>query len=392
MNDTLYLAWRYLVYHRIKSAILVLAIALIVLIPAVLQVLVRQGQQQLTSRAVTTPLLLGAKGSPLELTLNSLYYGSGVPEMIKYGDCSDVAYTENVDAIPLHVRFRSQSAPIVGTSLEYFDFRGLSVQEGALLKRLGDCVVGANVARQRGLSAGDSVISSPESALGIADEYPLKMRITGVLASSATPDDDAIFVDLKTAWVIEGLGHGHFDLSDERAAENVLSRDGNKITANASVRQYQEVTDENIRSFHFHGRRSTFPITAVLALPEDRRSMSMLLGDYQDNDTVQLVRPVEVVEELLQTVFAIQNLVLTALVLTGAVTLLLVVVVFVLSLKQRAREIETMAKIGGSRGRILGVLATEVGFVIVLGVGIASGLTWLTTIFAPQIVQQYLMG
>ena len=55
MSSVLYLAWRYLAYHRYKTAVLVLSITLILYIPTGLRVLVRQSEQQLTARAEATP-------------------------------------------------------------------------------------------------------------------------------------------------------------------------------------------------------------------------------------------------------------------------------------------------------------------------------------------------
>ena len=56
------------------------------------------------------------------------------------------------------------------------------------------------------------------------------------------------------------------------------------MTANASVVQYNEITAENIDSFHFHGDRSDYPVTAVIAIPPDRKSSSLLQGRYQSDD------------------------------------------------------------------------------------------------------------
>ncbi len=53
MRHVLYMAWRYVAFHRLKSSILVGAIALIVFIPAALRVLVRQGENQLTARLLS---------------------------------------------------------------------------------------------------------------------------------------------------------------------------------------------------------------------------------------------------------------------------------------------------------------------------------------------------
>ena len=59
MNGPLYLAWRYLLYHRVKTAILVTSIMLIVFLPVGLNVLVGQSAAELTARAEATPLLVG---------------------------------------------------------------------------------------------------------------------------------------------------------------------------------------------------------------------------------------------------------------------------------------------------------------------------------------------
>jgi len=390
MKHVLYMAWRYLAYHRIKSLILVGAIALIVFIPAALRVLVRQGETQLTARAEATPLLLGARDSPLELALNSLYFSADVPETIEFGRAQDIAASGLAGAIPLYVRFRSQNDPIVGTTVDYFAYRGLRVAAGRQMATLGECVVGATVASARGLEPGGQVISSPESVFDLAGAYPLRMRITGVLSPSHGPDDHAIFVDVKTAWIIEGLAHGHEDLRQPQAAGRVLRREGSNIVGNASVREYQEITPENIDSFHFHGDVATFPITAVIALPTDQKSTALLLGRYQSDEALQLLQPSEVVDDLLATVFSVQNVIVAALIVVGTTTLALVALVFLLSLRLRRGEIETMMKIGGSRPRIASILGLEMAGVLGIGLLVSAGLTWCTSQIGPNAIQYFL--
>lgn len=392
MTSVVYLVWRYLAYHKIKTAILVASIALIVYIPTGLRVLVRQGKQQLTARAAATPLLVGAKGSSLELVLNSLYAGADGPETIRYAEVTRIAQSGLAQPIPLYVRFRAQQDRIVGTTLDYFDFRGLGIASGRKMTRLGDCVLGASVARRRGIGPGDSVISSPESVFDIAGVYPLKMRVTGVLARSDSPDDDVIFADLKTAWVMEGLAHGHEDLARPEAAAGVLRREGNTIVGNAAVKEFNEVTGENIGSFHFHGDPEQFPITAVIAVPPDQKSATLLMGRYEKQERFhQIVRPVEVMEELLATILTVQNYVVAALVLVGAAALAIAGLVFLLSLRLRRREIDTMVRIGGSRSRIGAVLVSEV--VVVVGTGVLLGglLTWVTGAFGPELIRGLLV-
>ena len=114
-------------------------------------------------RAAETPLLVGAKGSQLELVLGSLYFHAESPPEISHAVYKDVKDTGLAKAIPLHARYRASGYPVVGTNLDYFSFRGLQLGDGRWMGLLGECVIGANVARSLGIGVGDSVISSPEA-------------------------------------------------------------------------------------------------------------------------------------------------------------------------------------------------------------------------------------
>ena len=393
MKEILYLAWRYLAYHRIKTAILVTSIALIVFLPVGLKVLVGQSAEQLTARAESTPLLVGAKGSPLELALNSLYFESAAPERTTYAQATRIAESGLAEPIPLYVRFHSREHPIVGTTLEYFGFRGLRFAAGRGMAVLGECVVGARVARALGVGPGEAVVSSPESVFDIAGVYPLRLRVVGVLAPAHTPDDLAIFTDVRTAWIIEGLGHGHQDLAAPEAASAVLAREGDAITANASVVQYNEITEENIDSFHFHGDLGGYPITAAIAVPQGEKSGVLLMGRYQgEEESAQIVRPIAVMNELLDTILTIQSYAIAAILIIATATLATASLVFLLSLRLRRREIETMVKIGGSRGSVAAVLASEVVVVLALGVALAGGLTLLTSRFGSAAIRAFILS
>jgi putative ABC transport system permease protein len=193
--------------------------------------------------------------------------------------------------------------------------------------------------------------------------------------------------------VIEGLGHGHQDMSQPEAAPGVLSREGNKVVANASVVQYNEITDDNIDSFHFHGDTGRFPVSAVIVVPRDDKSSALLQGRYlSDEEVVQVADPTKVMEELLSTILTVQSYVVTAVVVIGISTLATAALVFMLSLRLRRREIETMIRIGGARGTVLGVLAAEVVVVLAAGMVFAAGLTVLTAHFGSQIIRAVILS
>ena len=59
--DSIYIAWKYISCNRIKSAVLVACITLISFRPRALQLLLDESERQLMSRAVSTPLIVGAQ-------------------------------------------------------------------------------------------------------------------------------------------------------------------------------------------------------------------------------------------------------------------------------------------------------------------------------------------
>jgi len=393
MGDVLYLAWRYLLYHRLKTVILVTSITLIIYLPVGLNVVVEQSGEHLTARAEATPLLVGAKGSPLELALNSLYFSQDYPELVDYAEATAIEDSSLATAIPLYVRFRSRSQPIVGTSLDYFDFQRLDFASGRPMAVLGECVIGAAVAEEFGVGVGDTVTSSPETVFDLAGVYPLRMKIAGVLAKAFTPDDDAIFVDIKTAWIIQGLGHGHQDLAQPDAAASVLNRSQDNIVANAALVQYNEITADNADSFHFHGDLAGYPLTAVIAVPNDEKSGVILRGRYTNEERdSQIVRPVTVIDELLDTILTIQQFIVAAVIIVGLATVATAALVFMLSLRLRRREIDTMHRIGGSRARVASMLLAEVAIVIVLSVALATAITLLTWRFGPGVIESFVLS
>ena len=390
MGGPLALGWRYLAHHRFKSSILVASVTLMLFLPSATRLLVEDSATALTARADQTPLVLGARGSELELVLSTLYFHAESPAEIEKRTIVAAQETGLADFIPIHAQYHAQGAPIVGTSLDYFDFRDLRIDSGRQIGLLGECVIGANVAARFGIGAGNSIVSSPETVFDIAGVYPLKMNVAGVLAPTGTADDDAVFVDVRTTWIIQGLGHGHTDLADPAAGSAVLSRREDVITANASLTQYAEITPENISAFHFHGSDDTFPLTSIIAVPPDQKSATLLRGRYQDNETLQLVVPGAVLDDLLETVFAVQNYVILGLVILSLATIAVITLVFLLSQQLRKGEFHTLLRIGASRGYVGVLIASEIGFVFLISALLAVALSLVTRHYAMQILQTVL--
>lgn len=398
LRNAFYLASRSLLWYRGRSVTIILCLATTLWVPLTVRMLVREFQNEIVQRAETTPLIIGTRGSRIDLVLHGLYFQSAPPESLTMAEAAYVQESGFATAIPLHIRFRTQdvgaagSAPIVGTTLEYFDFRNLQPADGTLLTRLGDCVLGSRFAARSGLQPGDRLLSAPQNAFNLAGDYPLNMRVTGVLQPSWSPDDDAVFIDIKTAWIIEGIGHGHQDMS-EAAPEQLLGSDeSGALQANASVLPYTEITEENVSSFHFHGDEADFPVSEVIAVPADRQSQTLLLGRYASVRRTEAicVKPRQVVDELLAMVFRIEQLFGVAAALSAVVTGVLLGLVIFLSVRLRAPEMRTMQRIGSARGTTALLIAVEVSIMLLLALGLAAGLASASSLLAGDWLKQFL--
>jgi putative ABC transport system permease protein len=390
--DSLYLAWRYLSFYKARSLVLICCITIIAALPLVLETLVDESERQLSSRAQSSPLLIGAKGSSLDLVMNSLYFSDEQPDQITMEAVEQVQESDLAAPIPLLIRYRARTFPVVGTTLDYFDFRQLEIEQGQMFSLIGQCVLGAEAARTLKLGPGDTITSSPEAMFDIAGVYPLKMTIAGTLLESNSADDRAVFIDIKTAWIIGGLGHGHSDVTQSSDESVILKRDATNVTANAKLMQYQEITEDNIDSFHLHGEPADFPITAVLVVPMDGKSATILQGRYLNTDNpYQIVRPAEVIDALLATIFRIRTVLDGIILLVGFVTLLALVLVFSLSLRLRGKEIETIFKLGASRATVACLLGAEITIIIVFSGLICLVIMLLAGYYDQEVVRRLLI-
>ncbi|MEL7300760.1 MAG: ABC transporter permease [Pseudomonadota bacterium] len=366
--NALFLAFAYLRYHWARSLVLVLVAALIMFVPVATQTLLSTSERALLARGEATPLLLGARGSQLDLTMAALYFSEERPEPVPMREVESVWESGLATPIPVHTAFSSGGFRIVGTTLDYFDFRDLTLESGRGLSILGDAVIGADVARELDVAAGDTLVSAPENLFDLDGVYPLEMPIVGVLARTNTPDDSAIFVDIKTAWVIQGIGHGHEDVV---TAADIAA--GTDALANAAVVQYQRITPDNIESFHFHGSQDDFPASAVIVVPNDTRAGTILKGRYLDGALpTQLIEPRDVIQSLVDRIFRIKTLldVVTAIIAVAALAAIGLAVF--LSYRLRAREIATAVKLGARRGMVLRLLSAETLTLLLLSGGLAT--------------------
>lgn len=358
LRNIFFLAFKYLIHHRLLSFILITCMAITWFIPLFTIRISQYANQTLMARANATPLIIGRKGGKLSLVLNTLYFRSSPPELLQYKMVKNLQTNIQGSVIPIHNLYRSKSHPVIGTSPDYFIQRNLQVRSGTLPLKIGDVVLGDLVAGQLNLKPGDHLLSDTGNLYNISAMYPLQMNVVGILDHQNTPDDHAVFVDIKTTWIMDGLLHGHED-AQKLDMTQVAEDTGNKRVLNAKVHEYTKITKENIQSFHFHGSNDKYPLTAILVYPKNDKESTLIKSEINLSELHQAISPPQIIRQLMELVFNIQKMLSFYFILISLTTILFLCLFIILTLKLRLRERHLFQMIGGSPNTIFMLMFIE---------------------------------
>lgn len=371
MTGALRLGLLYALRHRAQTLVVAVCIAATVGLPVAANLVLSHYQRQLNSRAESIPLVVGAKGSRFDLAFAALYFKEQPVEPVKMSLFTEIAQDPNVIAVPVHLRFTARGKPIVAVGVDYFTLRGLRPAAGSFPLLLGDAVLGASAAAELGIGVGETIFSDQRELYDLSVPPPLKMRVVGVLEQTSSADDHAVFTGIETSWVLTGDYHGHME-STEIDESLVMARTADHVAVSPSMAEYNEITDENIDSFHAHGDPELLPITGVMVFPDDMKAHTIIKARINNKGDFQAVDPGELVGELFDVVFRVKVVFDWLILLMGVVTVLLVSLVSLLATRLRATELETLARIGASRSYL--ALLVTIQLVISLAIGVAAGL------------------
>ena len=388
MRSILFLAWQYIKYFKLKSLIMIVSMAILFLFPLVVSLLLDEYDQRMLNRSRETPLVLGPRGNPYDLLLKSLYFRKGKAPTIPYGVTKEVLEEKNTQAIPLHVKYTAKEFPLVGTTLDYFDFRSLKIQTGNLPMYLGEVVIGHDVQQAHDLAVGMTVLSDQRNLYDLAGQVPVELKVVGILEPTHSIDDQALFTDIKTTWIIEGLGHGHDDLKSDKGKKFVQKEEGKNLEANAGLNEYVKITSKNLESFHFHGDINDFPLTSLLLSPQNEMERIILTTRYNvDGGTYQILNPIEVTEDLLGIVFRIKKLFDLHFIIVASSTASLMLLVILLSLRLRARERETLHKLGCTQSTVFWLFASELLILFGVSLILSIALALVSVTLTPDLLK-----
>jgi putative ABC transport system permease protein len=368
-----HLTWAYLRHRPGPTLLLAAALGLVLWLPIASRLVVQRFEAQLMSRAEATPLVAGAPGSRFDLVLSSLYFRGRAADPIDAAHWDALAEApEDVLCVPIHRLHTLREAPLVGTTPEYQEQRGLRIAAGEEALFLGEVALGAKLAERLGLGPGATVYSDPPELYDLAQPPSIELTVTGVYAPTGTPDDEAAFTGLQTCWMVDGLVHGHVDAETGLPPELVLGGNETETVVSPAMSSVQKVTPENLSSFHTHGAREDLPLSSVLLFPASDKDRTLLRTRVAAKGPGKIATPTEVVGELLGFAVRLQRLIDVLALLIGAGTATLAGLVLALSARLRAAELRTLDRMGATRTLGTQLLTAHAG-VAVLGALLIAG-------------------
>ena len=199
----LHLALRSLARHRVANAVTVLTTALAVGLSFAVFAINSQARQAFVRGGSGYDAVLGARGSQLQLVLNTVFHLETSPGNIPWSLYRAVSESPGVQrAVPVAVGDNYKGFRVVGTSSAYLDDPPEDAPHWTLNGRFFDesrreAVVGSFVAQQAGLELGSNF--SPYHGL-IFDElakHSEEYLVVGVLEPTNTPADRVIFIPIE---------------------------------------------------------------------------------------------------------------------------------------------------------------------------------------------------
>ncbi len=205
------MAWRYLAARLPVTGLTLAGVALGAALVCAVLTLRRESEDAFAREAALFDLVVGGKGGALQLVLSCVYHLDLPTGNIPYADYEKLRRDSRVQwAAPIGLGDNYEGYRIVGTEAHFFDFTHrdgrafFDFAEGRVFVDDFEVVLGSEVAEATGLRPGDSfagthgLVRVPGSE--VHDDFPY--TVCGILASTGTTQDRAIFGTLASVWEI----------------------------------------------------------------------------------------------------------------------------------------------------------------------------------------------
>lgn len=397
------IAWKSIRQRALASSLTALSVALGVALMVMVLVINGTVTRMFSQSATGYHLIVGAKGSPLQLVLNSIYFMDRPIENIPYRYYEQLKKNSAVvHAIPFNLgdttedgRFR-----IVGTIPEYFDVeyipeKKFQFSRGRALTGGFEAVVGARVARAYGWTLGSEFPIAHGGNL--ADVHAEKFQIVGILAPTGTPNDRAVFIHFDGFYSIAG----HEKPVEEARAEEqarqagdapiILPNAGSKTTGPLTVKAAQpkdqakpQPAPQEVKQVATEQKQ----VTAILLQMKSDTLAYLYAPRINKAPVAQAVNPISQISRLLNDL--VGNVRTMLLVLTGLIIIVSGISIFVSiynSMADRKREIAIMRALGARRGTVFSIIVAEAVLLCLLGWIVGTALGHALVFLAAPIVE-----
>ena len=205
------MAWRYLRFRWLVSLLTVIGIGLGVALVCAVLALRHESERALSRDAGLYDLVVGGKGSPLQLVLSSVYHLDSPTGNLPYSDFERLRRDSRVLWVaPVGLGDNFSGYRIVGTEPQFFDLPDrngkafFTFAKGKVFEDRFDVVLGSQVAASTGLGLGDTFFGTHGlvEVPGAEVHRDFPYRVSGILAPTATAQDRAIFGTLESVWEI----------------------------------------------------------------------------------------------------------------------------------------------------------------------------------------------
>jgi len=206
------LSWNYIKAKPLNMLLNMLLMGLGIAIILVLILLSSQLEDNLSKNKKGIDLVVGAKGSPLQLILANVYHIDFPTGNIKLDEAKDLTRNRLIaQAIPLALGDNYRGFRIVGTNHDYVKLYEATIAQGELWKNNLDVVVGANVAEKLKSKIGDSFFGAHGLSVEDMDHDEMSYHIVGILEKNNSVIDNLILTNIESVWAV----HEHDDEHEE---------------------------------------------------------------------------------------------------------------------------------------------------------------------------------
>ena len=204
-------AWKNLIYNPFNTSLSILLMTFGVAIMSLILILNNQLDKNLKNNLRGIDMVIGAKGSPLQLIFSSIYHLDNPTGNILYGEAKKITSSSIIDfTIPLSFGDSYNGFRIVGSTHEYTNLYEVKLRKGRLWKKSMEVVLGSMVSKVNNLKIGDKFFGTHgfgESG-HIHDNH--SYEVVGILQQSSSIMDNLILTDIQSVWEVHD-DHDHHD-------------------------------------------------------------------------------------------------------------------------------------------------------------------------------------